>query len=37
LKRYSGEVGMGYCHIYKQYVYAWVDRDLKFEMTGKKE
>jgi peptide/nickel transport system substrate-binding protein len=37
LKRYSGEVGMGYCHIYKQYVYAWIDRDLKFQMTGIKE
>ena len=34
LKRYSGEVGMGYCHIYKQYVYAWLDRDLKYQMTG---
>ena len=37
LKRYSGEVGMGYCHIYKQYVYAWIDPDLKYQMTGSKE
>lgn len=37
LKRYSGEVGMGYCHIWKQYVYAWIDRDLKTQMTGREE
>jgi peptide/nickel transport system substrate-binding protein len=29
LKRYSGEVGMGYCHWWKPLVYAWVDQDMK--------
>jgi peptide/nickel transport system substrate-binding protein len=37
LKRYSGEVGMGYCHVFKQYVYAWIDRELKTQMTGRQE
>ncbi len=36
IKRYSGEVGMGYCHVFKQYVYAWVDQKLKTQILSGK-
>jgi len=33
LKRYSGEEGMGYCHIFHQFTYAWIDQTLKTKLT----
>ena len=36
VKEYSGELDLGYYVTYTFAQHAWIDQDLKFEMTGRR-